>query len=103
MEDLPERQVPADSAEGRVITVMVLKHQDRFDHRTVVKAFVYDQLFPQGRKGVSVKEVAEVLGVSTDVVRDLMVDGELVGWKVRGRVVVSVDSVEEFLRANEWY
>lgn len=103
MNEHSEREVPADSAEGRVITVMVLKHQHRFDHRTVVKAFVYEQLFPQGRKGASVREVAELLGVSTDVVRDLMVEGELVGWKVRGRVVVSVDSVEEFLRANEWY
>lgn len=100
--------VPADSDLGRRFTSVVLKHADDApvywdEPDIVVTALVYSQVFPEGQKGASVREVAETLSVSEDVVRDLLADGEIIGWKVRARVIVSTESVRDFLEANEWH
>lgn len=104
--------IPADSDTGRIITSRILQLEDDEhslewvtvgDTDFTLTALVYNEMFPKGRKGASVKEVADLLGVSADVVRDLLADGEIVGWRVKTRVIVSTDSVIEFLQQNEWY
>lgn len=105
--------IPADSGAGRIITNTIFGCVDDppawLDYSStggpdfLLTALVYSQVFPKGRKGASVKEVSDLLGVSEDVVRSLLADGEIVGWKVRSRVIVSTDSVHDFLEANEWH
>jgi excisionase family DNA binding protein len=60
-----------------------------------------DDMFA-GRRGIAIKEAAEFLGVSEDLVRTLLHDGELVGWRVKSRIVISTASIEEFLDRNPY-
>lgn len=70
--------IPADSDTGRIITSRILQLEDDEhslewvtvgDTDFTLTALVYNEMFPKGRKGASVKEVADLLGVSADVVR----------------------------------
>lgn len=67
-------------------------------HETAVpfKAMVSD------KKGLTVAEVADLLSISQDLVRSLLDDGEVVGWRVKTRIVVSTKSLENYLNQNPY-
>ena len=52
--------------------------------------------------GLTVLEVAEALGISDDLVRDLLDSGDIAGWRVKRRIVVSARSVEQYLDENPY-
>lgn len=52
--------------------------------------------------GLTIQEVAETLGISDDLVRDLLDSGDIVGWRVKRRIVVSARSVEQYLDENPY-
>ena len=66
------------------------------DLACLFKAMLFD------RVGLTVSEVAETLGISDDLVRSLLDSGDIVGWRVKRRIVVSTRSVEQYLDDNPY-
>ena len=54
------------------------------------------------KRGLTVAEVAELLSISEKLVRSLLDDGEIVGWRVKRRIVVSTKSLEAYLEENPY-
>ena len=96
-------------AVGNVAETTALPSQERHSlaqlaeiEADVLETAVLFKAMLSDKKGLTIAEVADLLSISPDLVRSLLDDGEVVGWRVRTRIVVSTKSLEDYLNENPY-
>ncbi len=78
-----------------------LSQQEQIPRALVIHLNAYGQLRVKTRLTLTASEVAELLTLSTQKVRELMYRREIPSFHLGSRVVVSLDALEDYIRERE--